>query len=83
MKCTPSTAWSNTSTNAAKHQIDVRPPDVNGGDTTFTVTDGKIQFGLVAVKNVGEGAVEAIVEERRENGPLCVSDRFLRTGRPA
>ena len=54
-----------------KHQIDVRPPDVNGGDTTFTVTDGKIQFGLVAVKNVGEGAVEAIVEERRENGPYA------------
>jgi DNA polymerase-3 subunit alpha len=32
------------------------------------VADDKIQFGLVAVKNVGDGAVEAIVEERRANG---------------
>jgi len=50
------------------HQIDVLPPDVNSGDTTFSVSDGKIRFGLVAVKNVGEGAVEAIIEERRANG---------------
>ena len=52
------------------HQIDVLPPDVNSGDTVFSVAQEKIQFGLTAVKNVGEGAVEAIVEERRENGPL-------------
>ncbi|KJS30921.1 MAG: DNA polymerase III subunit alpha [Desulfatitalea sp. BRH_c12] len=52
------------------HQIEVLPPDVNSGDTTFTVADGKIRFGLVAVKNVGEGAVEAISEERRANGPF-------------
>ncbi len=51
------------------HDIEVLPPDVNAGDTVFTVSDGKIRFGLVAVKNVGEGAVEAIVEERETNGP--------------
>ncbi|MCJ8500798.1 DNA polymerase III subunit alpha [Desulfatitalea alkaliphila] len=51
------------------HQIEVLPPDVNRGDTVFTVADGKILFGLVAVKNVGEGAVEAIVAEREANGP--------------
>ena len=54
-----------------KHQIEVLAPDINGGDTTFTVAGDKIQFGLVAIKNVGEGAVEAIVEERRENGPFA------------
>jgi DNA polymerase III subunit alpha len=48
----------------------VLPPDVNSGDTTFTVDGGKIRFGLAAVKNVGEGAVEAIIEERRANGPF-------------
>ena len=53
------------------HQIDVLPPDVNNGDTVFTVAGGKIRFGLVAVKNVGEGAVEAIVEEREANGPYA------------
>jgi DNA polymerase-3 subunit alpha len=52
------------------HQIEVLPPDVNSGDTTFTVSDGKIRFGLVAVKNVGEGAVEVIAEERRVRGPF-------------
>lgn len=52
------------------HQIEVLPPDVNAGETVFTVADGKIRFGLVAVKNVGEGAVEAIVEEREANGPF-------------
>jgi DNA polymerase-3 subunit alpha len=53
------------------HHIEVLPPDVNAGDTVFTVADGKIRFGLVAVKNVGEGAVEAIVEERDANGPYA------------
>jgi len=53
------------------HQIEVLPPDVNSGNTVFTVGDGKIRFGLVAVKNVGEGAVEAIVEEREANGPYA------------
>ncbi len=53
------------------HQIEVQPPDVNSGDSMFTVTDGKIHFSLVAVKNVGEGAVEAIVQERRDNGPYA------------
>ncbi|MBI5063829.1 MAG: DNA polymerase III subunit alpha, partial [Desulfatitalea sp.] len=52
------------------HQIEVLPPDVNSGDTTFTVSDAKIRFGLVAVKNVGEGAVEVIAEERRARGPF-------------
>ncbi len=53
------------------HQIEVAAPDVNSGGTLFTVSGGKIQFSLVAVKNVGEGAVEAIVEERQANGPFA------------
>jgi DNA polymerase-3 subunit alpha len=58
------------------HNIDVQPPDINSGDKTFTVSDGKIQFGLAAVKNVGEGAVEAIVEERKTNGPFASLSDF-------
>jgi len=50
------------------HNIEVELPDVNSGDTIFTVSQGKIQFGLTAVKNVGEGAVEAIAQERRDKG---------------
>jgi DNA polymerase-3 subunit alpha len=52
--------------------IRVLPPDINYSDLTFTpVRDDKgdaIRFGLGAVKNVGTGAVEAIVKARREHG---------------
>ncbi|MFT5053925.1 MAG: DNA polymerase-3 subunit alpha [Oceanospirillaceae bacterium] len=44
-------------------------PDVNESQYKFAVnTKGQIRFGLGAVKGVGEGAVEALVEERKENG---------------
>lgn len=52
--------------------IRVLPPDVNESEYTFTpVRDDKgdaIRFGLGAVKNVGEGAVEAIIKARKEVG---------------
>ena len=48
--------------------IAVLPPDVSKSHTDFTVEDGNIHFGLSAIKNVGEGATEAIVREREENG---------------
>jgi DNA polymerase III subunit alpha len=50
------------------HSIEVLPPDVNAGSSAFTVDGDRIRFGLVAVKNVGEGAIEAIVEAREEGG---------------
>jgi DNA polymerase-3 subunit alpha len=46
------------------HNIPVLPPDISTGEKTFTVGNGSIRYGLVAVKNVGEGAVEAIIEGR-------------------
>ena len=51
------------------HDVPVLPPDINVSDKEFTVTDGGIRFGLIAVKNVGEGAIEAILEERAQ-GPF-------------
>ncbi len=48
--------------------IEVLPPDVNSSQTDFAVVDGKIRFGLNAVKNVGETAAEAIVRARAEGG---------------
>ncbi|QTT80827.1 DNA polymerase III subunit alpha [Pseudomonas chlororaphis] len=46
-------------------------PDVNSSDFKFTVNnDGRIVYGLGAIKGVGEGAVEAIVEARAEGGPF-------------
>ena len=46
------------------HGIAVLPPDINYSDKAFTVYGDKIRFGLVAVKNVGEAAIEAIIEAR-------------------
>ncbi|MGH7205948.1 MAG: DNA polymerase III subunit alpha [Nitrospiraceae bacterium] len=44
--------------------IRVLPPDVNQSHKNFTVVEGDIRFGLAAIKNVGEGAVESILETR-------------------
>lgn len=50
--------------------IDVLPPDVNRSERSFSVADGKILFGLGAVKGVGDSAIDAIVEARKD-GPFC------------
>jgi len=48
--------------------IIVQPPDVNESEIGFSVRDKKIRFGLLAIKNVGEGAVEAIIRSRKADG---------------
>ncbi len=50
--------------------IDVAPPDVNASAADFSVADGKILFGLAAVKGCGIQASEAIAEERAKRGPF-------------
>src|SRR5260370_7335373 len=50
--------------------ISVLPPDVNQSDLDFTPIGDAIRFGLGAVKNVGQGAVQAIVAGRQEGGPF-------------
>ena len=51
-------------------EIAILPPDVNASCCDFTVHDKDIRFGLGAVKGVGGGAVEAIVEAREEGSPF-------------
>ena len=46
--------------------IPILSPDINESEMEFTVTGTQIRFGLVAVKNVGESAIESIVEARKE-----------------
>jgi len=48
--------------------IEVIPPDINRSTSNFTVIDGKICFGLAAIKNVGEVAISSIIEEREKRG---------------
>lgn len=44
--------------------IEVLPPEINESDLYFTAHDGRIRFGLGAIKNVGQGAIESILEAR-------------------
>jgi DNA polymerase-3 subunit alpha len=53
-----------------KMDIRVLPPDVNQSGKDFTVINGDIRFGLCAIKNVGEGAVESIIAARTADGPF-------------
>ncbi|MDH4080382.1 MAG: DNA polymerase III subunit alpha [Nitrospira sp.] len=50
--------------------IKVLGPDVNASQTHFAVADGAIRFGLAAIKNVGEGAVESVLDVRSRTGPF-------------
>ncbi|MBI2951974.1 DNA polymerase III subunit alpha [bacterium] len=48
--------------------VEVLPPDVNESDVLFKPAEGRIRFGLAAVKNVGAGAMQSIVDARKEKG---------------
>ncbi len=50
--------------------IAVLPPDVHTSHLEFTVEGEAIRFGLLAVKNVGQGAIESIIAARDEGGPF-------------
>ncbi|MEC7646501.1 MAG: DNA polymerase III subunit alpha [Bacteroidota bacterium] len=59
--------------------VAVLGPDINESFYKFAVNkNGEIRFGLGAVKGVGEGAVEAIVNERKENGNYIAFDDFMK-----
>jgi DNA polymerase-3 subunit alpha len=56
---------------AKRMGISVLGPDINESYYKFSVNkEGAIRFGMGAIKGVGRSAVEAIVDERKENGPF-------------
>jgi DNA polymerase-3 subunit alpha len=54
--------------------IEVLPPDINESELSFKVSGTSIRFGLGAIKNVGAGAIESILEARREAGFTDIFD---------
>ena len=50
--------------------IELLPPDVNESQADFTVSDGGIRFGLVALKGVGRNVINGLLEERSKGGPF-------------
>lgn len=59
-----------------KAGMDVLPPDVNESYTNFSVAGDKIRFGLAAIKNVGRGAIQSIINARREKGAFKCFTEF-------
>ncbi|MBI3046408.1 MAG: DNA polymerase III subunit alpha [Candidatus Harrisonbacteria bacterium] len=62
---------------AKKAGINVLPPDINASLANFTPDQKNIRFGLLAIKNVGQNVVEAIVAERQKSGPYKNFTDFL------
>jgi DNA polymerase-3 subunit alpha len=56
--------------------IRVEPPDVNVSAVQFSVAGDTVRFGLAAIKNVGEAAMQSILKERGEKGPFRTLDDF-------
>ena len=56
--------------------IALLPPDVNRSYDRFTVEEGGIRFGLVAVKNIGRGFIQAVVRQRQQGGPFASFQDF-------
>ncbi len=65
---------------AKRMGVKVLPPDVNESGSDFTVVEKQkdsVRFGLSSIKNFGEGISEAIILERKTNGPFKTLSGFL------
>ncbi|MCI8888680.1 MAG: DNA polymerase III subunit alpha [Hungatella sp.] len=57
--------------------IGILPPDINEGESGFSVSGDAIRYGLSAIKSVGRNVVDAIVAERSTGGPFRTMDEFV------
>lgn len=57
--------------------IAILPPDINEGESGFSVSKGAIRYGLSAIKSVGRAVVELIIREREENGSFRDIEDFV------
>ncbi|RDU24199.1 DNA polymerase III subunit alpha [Anaerosacchariphilus polymeriproducens] len=57
--------------------IQILPPDINEGESFFSVTGKSIRYGLCAIKSIGRPVIEAIVKERDERGPYKNLQDFI------
>ncbi len=58
--------------------IKILPPDVNESSKQFTIVEEGIRFGLAAIKNVGEAAIEAIISARESSGRFALIFDFCK-----
>ncbi len=60
-----------------KMGIEILPPDINEGESEFSVSGNKIRYGLSAIKSVGKPVISTILEERRTGGKFSSLRDFL------
>ena len=57
--------------------IEILPPDINEGESGFSVSGNSIRYGLSAIKSVGRPVIDKIIEERKERGPFTTLSDFI------
>ena len=57
--------------------IQILPPDINEGESGFSVSGNEIRYALTAIKSVGRPVIEAVVTERRALGPYTNLEDFI------
>ena len=62
---------------ARSEGIEMLPPDINESEALFSVKDGKIRYGLGAIKNIGVGLISDIIEDRRVKGKFACFEDFI------
>lgn len=63
--------------NCRQMGIKILPPDVNEGESGFSVSQGNIRYGLSAIKSLGKPVIDAIVEEREKGGRYISLKNFV------
>ena len=64
-----------------KMGIGILPPDINEGESDFSVSGKGIRYGLSAIKSVGRPVISVILEEREKGGPFSsLKDFLVRSG---
>lgn len=57
--------------------INILPPDINSGESGFSVSGNSIRYGLSALKSVGKSVIDSIASERQQNGPFTSLKDFI------
>ena len=57
--------------------IEILPPDINEGQSGFSICGGSIRYALTAIKSIGRPVIDAIVEERQARGPFTNLNDFI------
>ena len=56
--------------------IALLPPDINESNDNFHVVPGGIRFGLAAIKNIGRGFIQKVMNEREQGGKFTSLEDF-------